>query len=378
MPQSFPEFELPPTACRAIQKRLLAWSLDAGRALLPWRGNRDPYQVLVSEMMLVQTTVKAVLEPYSRFLTRFPTLESLALATQEEVLKQWEGLGYYRRARQLHETAQRVVAEHGGELPSDPEALLALPGIGRYIAGAIASFAFDKPEPILEANTQRVLARLIGWPKEISLSESQRQLWSVASQLVPQKEPGAFNQALMDLGATVCTPSAPLCLLCPLRDHCRAHAEGRQDELPVKRAKGQVLRGTEECAVIVGTKGWLMVQRASERLWADFWEFPTRHVDGADPAGRSDTPAHADSLVKVVKKLVGVDVELDATDPAHAVNYSVTRYRMKLAAFSGRTVNGEFRPNSHVQAVRWVNSDESRTLTMSSPTRKLIAALRLS
>jgi A/G-specific adenine glycosylase len=199
----------------SVQERLLGWYGEAGREL-PWRASRDAYRILVSEMMLVQTTVAAVVPYFERFIARFPTAAALAEADESEVVKVWEGLGYYRRARQLHAAARTIVREHGGVMPGDPAAVRALPGVGRYIAGAILSFAMDRPEPIVEANSQRVLARLLALRDDIKVTSTKERLWQAAARLVPAKDAGAFNQAIMDLGALVCTPREPACLVFPV------------------------------------------------------------------------------------------------------------------------------------------------------------------
>src|SRR5262245_37457565 len=184
-------------------------------------------------MMLVQTTVTAVVPYFESFLRRFPDVRALSEAEETEVLKAWEGLGYYRRARQLQAAARMIVEKYGGEMPRDRDAIRGLPGVGRYISGAILSFAFDLPEPIVEANTQRVLVRLLAWPEELRAASTQATLWRAAERLVPSIGAGAFNQALMDLGALICTPRTPSCLICPLAASCEARARGLQDALPV-------------------------------------------------------------------------------------------------------------------------------------------------
>ena len=183
----------------AVQRGLVAWYGEARREL-PWRANRDPYRILVSELMLVQTTVAAVIPYFERFLRRFPDIQSLAEADEAQVLKAWEGLGYYRRARQLHAAARQVVQEYGGTIPDDPAAVRALPGVGRYIAGALLSMAFDRPEPIVEANSQRVLARLVAMRENLKAASARERIWQAAERLVPARGAGTFNQALMELG----------------------------------------------------------------------------------------------------------------------------------------------------------------------------------
>jgi A/G-specific adenine glycosylase len=222
----------PPDELRA---RLLTW-YDAHRRGLPWRAERgaraDPYRVWISEIMLQQTTVAAVVPYFERFLARFPTVGELADASEDEVLRQWEGLGYYSRARNIHKTAKLIVAERRGRFPDEVEQLIRLPGIGRYTAGAIASFAFDRPAPIVEANTLRLYCRLTGYAGDPRSAAGQRLLWEFAERVLPRRSPGRFNHALMELGATHCTPAEPDCPRCPVRSCCRAFAEGSQASIP--------------------------------------------------------------------------------------------------------------------------------------------------
>ena len=214
-------------------------------------------------------------------------MAALAAADEAEVVKAWEGLGYYRRARQLHAAAQTIVREHAGVIPDDPAAVRALPGVGRYIAGAILSFAFDRPEPILEANSQRVLARLLAVREDIKVASTRERLWQAAARLVPAENAGAFNQALMDLGALVCTPREPACLVCPLSRLCQARQLGLQDRLPATTPKPLPLAVTEAAVVLVRERRVLILERGPGGLWERFWEFPTVHLEGVNPAGRS-------------------------------------------------------------------------------------------
>ncbi len=322
-----------------VRSALVDW-YDRGHRPLPWRADRDPYRILVSEMMLVQTTVAAVVPYFERFLERFPTVRALAEADEGDVLKLWEGLGYYRRARQLHEAARVVVREHGGVVPDDPEAVRALPGVGRYIAGALLSFAFDRPAPIVEANTQRVLARLLAWPEDLKASATQARLWQAAERLVPASGAGRFNQAMMELGATVCTPRNPLCLVCPLAAECRARSKGLQDALPVKAARTAPLEVVESCALVVRDDRLLIVRRGNGRLWEGFWEFPTIHVSGADPAGRSF--GEGVDLSEGVRRLTGVRVGVGPV--VKTVRFGVTRHRVELSAHAARPLDGEPEP----------------------------------
>ncbi len=359
--------DLDPGWVGRVRRDLADW-YDRGHRDLPWRRDRDPYRILVSEMMLVQTTVAAVVPYFGRFLARFPTVEALAGADEADVLKAWEGLGYYRRARQLHAAAKAVVARHGGEFPDDLDAIRDLPGVGRYIAGAILSFAFDRPAPIVEANTQRVLARLLAWPDELSKSATQKRLWEAAERLVPAEGAGRFNQALMELGATVCTVRQPMCLICPVAAECRARAKGLQDELPVKAAKAPPLEVAEACALVVRDGRVLVVRRGAGRLWEGFWEFPTMHVSGADPAGRSFGGEEVD-LAESVRRLAGVRIR--AGEAVKLIRFGVTKHRVELTAHAAADLGGEPTPGPGLVEARWASPEELGELTLGSATRRL-------
>lgn len=256
-----------------VAQPLLRWYARARRDL-PWRGSRDPYRVWISEIMLQQTQVERVREYFSRFLDRFPDVRSLARSREAEVLRLWEGLGYYRRARQLHAAARAIVADHGGEFPRTVEALRRLPGIGRYTAGAIASIAFGVRAPIVEANSRRVLARLVGHAAPVGGPAGDRPLWEVAERLVPEREPGLFNQALMDLGAGVCTPARPLCPRCPLAGACVARRTSRVAEIPAPapRRAATIVR---ETAVVERRGDRVLVERRGPgEWWEGLWDFP--------------------------------------------------------------------------------------------------------
>lgn len=264
-----------------IAAALLAW-IDAGQLRdLPWRVEpRDPYAVWVSEIMLQQTQVATVIPYLKRWLARFPTVEALAAAEQADVLKAWEGLGYYSRARNLHKAAQQIVAQHGGRLPADRHALLALPGIGRYTAGAILSIAFGQRAAVLDGNVKRVLARVWDVEGEIGQSATETYLWHLAEDLVAAVEPqqaGPLNEALMDLGATVCLPQRPRCLLCPLYAPCLARQRGTQEERPVRSAR-KPLPHFDVTAAVLRRPGqpeqFLIAQRPPEGMLGGLWEFP--------------------------------------------------------------------------------------------------------
>ncbi|MCA9270640.1 MAG: A/G-specific adenine glycosylase, partial [Planctomycetales bacterium] len=241
----------------ALRKRLLAWYARNARDL-PWRGSDDPYAVWISEIMLQQTQVETVKAYFTRFLAELPDVHALAAAPEEQVLRLWEGLGYYRRARQLHRAAQEIVALHDGRFPRDAAALVKLSGVGRYTAGAIASIAFDAREPIVEANTVRLYSRLLAYRDDPLKATGQRLLWTFAGQLLPTSGVGRFNQALMELGSLVCTPKSPRCAECPARSLCPAYAQNLQAEIPQPKAKTKYEDSLEAAIMIRRGKKFLL------------------------------------------------------------------------------------------------------------------------
>src|SRR5688500_6922469 len=275
----------------SFRKRLVRW-YDSSRRDLPWRlatnsaaGERpDPYHVLVSEAMLQQTQVATVIPYFHRFLARFPTLDALAGADEQDVLRAWQGLGYYARARNLQGAARTVMSEHGGQLPREHDELLKLPGVGRYTAGAVASIAFERRAPIVDGNVARVLCRIDKIETDPRDRLTLEVLWTRAEQILPKKRVGDFNSALMELGATVCTPRSPQCLICPVRDHCEAFAAGLQDRIPAPRAAKPtpLLRRWTLC--IRRGDHWLIEQRPTNGRCAGMWQFVTV------PAGEGAAP----------------------------------------------------------------------------------------
>lgn len=267
---------------KRLRQSLLAWYRRARRDL-PWRRTHDPYRIWLSEMMLQQTRVETVIPYYQRFLAAFPTVTALAAADQHDVLKLWAGLGYYSRARNLHTAAQRVVRDFAGRFPRTANALQSLPGIGRYSAAAIASIAFDEPVAALDGNIKRVLARLREFEQPINATASQSELWRLADEFLDRGEPGDFNQALMELGATVCTPRNPACSTCPLRSGCRTCKAGRQAELPRKTAAATVPNVFAAALAIVHDGRVLLARRPQTGLLAGLWELPATEMQDRRP-----------------------------------------------------------------------------------------------
>jgi A/G-specific adenine glycosylase len=267
------------TLDREIKRALLSWYAATGdRAArdLPWRGTRDPYAIWVSETMLQQTRAATVVPYWKRFLEALPTVRSLAEAREDQVLALWSGLGYYRRARMLHSAAKDVVASYGGRLPQRTSALLALDGVGRYTAGAIASIAFNERAAAVDGNVARVLARFFAIEEDVTGADGSARVWAVAARLaaVDEGEPGDWTQALMDLGATVCLPQEPQCTLCPLRGRCTALARGAVRDLPRKKAKRAPTEVRSVAIVLASKAAILLALRQTGALFGGLWEVP--------------------------------------------------------------------------------------------------------
>src|SRR4051794_40052717 len=310
-------------ALTSLRRRLLAW-FDKHRRDLPWRQDRDPYRIWVSEVMLQQTTVAAVVPYFERFLAAFPTLADLAAADEQDVLRLWEGLGYYRRARHLHQAARRLVAEHGGELPDDPAVWRELPGVGRYILGAVLSQAFDRRLPIVEANSLRVLCRLFGYAGDPRSGEGRRWLWDTAAAILPARRAGDFNQALMELGALVCTPAAPRCGECPLAPGCIARRQGRQEEIPARAPRPATTFVRESALVVCRGQKVLLAQRpAGAGRWASLWEFPHGPL--------AEGEAHDAGARRLAGELAGLEVCLGPE--LTTIRHGITRFQITLVCF---------------------------------------------
>lgn len=319
-----------------LRNDLLRW-YDESKRDLPWRKNADPYRVWVSEIMLQQTTVAAVTPKYEAFLRRFPTLRALAAASEDAVLKQWAGLGYYSRARNLRRAAQSVVSDHGGEFPSSFDAVLNLPGIGRYTAGAILSIAFSKPFPLVDGNVIRVFSRLFGMKGRAKDPAFVKKMWPIAERMVPATRPGDWNQALMELGATVCTPESPSCGACPVAKHCVAFKKNLQDKLPLPEARREPVPVKWTCLWIEKDGKVLLWRRSEkERLLKNLWGLPEQgRVAAAVGKTRAKT---AHSITHHALSVELREAELASAPPAEAKwvprkeirNYLVSSLWLKL------------------------------------------------
>jgi A/G-specific adenine glycosylase len=272
---------LDPEILRRVRSQLVSWYAHAHRDL-PWRKSRDPYAVWISEIMLQQTRVETVVDYFNRWMTRFPTVNELASADINDVLVVWQGLGYYSRARNLHAAANEIVDRHGGVFPSDVGSIAALKGIGRYTTGAIASIAFGQEVPLVDGNVARVFSRLLEIDLDPKSTAAARRYWAIAELLVKGEKPGELNQALMELGATVCTPRQTRCGRCPVADDCRALAKGRVAELPPKAKKTAQREELRVAIVARDGAGRVWVARRAERgLLGGLWEFPMVPAEGA-------------------------------------------------------------------------------------------------
>ncbi|MCL2647020.1 MAG: A/G-specific adenine glycosylase [Phycisphaerales bacterium] len=368
---------------KSLERELLRWFWQARREM-PWRQTTDPYAIWLSEMMLQQTQIDTVRPYWSRFVSKYPDLSALSSANLQEVLALWAGLGYYRRARNLHAAAKLMIAEFGGKVPESVEELMRLPGVGRYTAGAVASIAFGKAVPVVDGNVMRVLARLTGNAADIAEPKNVQFFWELAERMhsnlaiskhkLPQQIPakagaiwvqrhlhGDLNEALMELGAMICTPSSPSCLLCPLRQSCCAFEQGRQNELPVKTKKGRtpVVRAL---AVVIrrfagGASEVLLMQRPEDGLWADMWEFPV--IEAPAGAQRLRAPG-LQSLGLRVSDEIGLRLKEFALcgQVRHQLTHRLFAYTVLCATVQGKSdvIRRPNCPGSHLpyRTIRWV------------------------
>ena len=346
-----------------LAPRLLTWYHQQGRTL-PWRGGTDPYAVWVSEIMLQQTRVETVIPYFEKWIRLFPSVSDLAKASEQDVLNAWEGLGYYSRARNLHKAARIVVENHNGELPRNLEELRKLPGIGRYTVGAIASIAFNMDEPTLDGNLRRVYARLFDVSEPADSPAGEKLLWGLAAEHLPNGQAGDYNQALMDLGATVCLPKNPRCLLCPLMEICKARANGTQEQRPVLKPKKETPHYVHAAGVAVRRIGnppyeeVLLAKRPSKGLLGGMWEFPNGRVDG-EPLDELESALETGYRLKVQKgEALGI------------VKHAYTHFRVTVHAFRCELVSI---PEN--ESLKWVELTELEEYPMGKVDRQIARIL---
>lgn len=356
-----------------LRRSLKSWYAKRARDL-PWRNIGKAYKVWISEIMLQQTTVATVVPYFERFIDRFPTIHNLAKAEQDEVLRHWEGLGYYSRARNIHKTAKLLVEQSDGVFPQTTNELTALPGIGRYTAGAIMSFAFDLQGAIVEANTLRLYSRLLCLEENPRATHGQKVLWAFAEHLVPRKNIGPFNQSLMDLGATVCTPNEPNCPECPLLPHCRAANDNRQHEIPLAAQKPEITPVIEVSVAVQHEDRFLLRRYPEGQRWAGLWDFirfplgdaeslvPTSGLTAAGSVPKRLISHIADS----VQETTGASIQLDRF--LKELRHSVTRYRISLLCFLASTQHAIPEADENLQ---WVPAKQLDDYPLSTTGRKL-------
>ncbi|HEY9897569.1 MAG TPA: A/G-specific adenine glycosylase [Pantanalinema sp.] len=361
---SFQPIPLSPGRASVLAADLLAW-FEANKRPMPWRETRDPYRIWVSEVMLQQTQVATVIPYYDRFMRRFPSVEALASAPIDDVLKHWEGLGYYSRARNLQKAAREIVAGHQGIFPEDYDAIRALPGIGDYTAGAVASIAFDLPRPAVDGNVFRVLSRLFLVEDDIARPQSRKRFEDLTARLIPTGGARWFNQALMELGATVCTPRQAACASCPLAALCGAKAAGRVEELPVKSKKAPPRPVTFAVGLIADPLGRLLIiRRPTKGLLGGLWEFPTFELLAeVEPAT---------GLALAWSERFGPG--LAAVTPLVTVSHQFTHLSAVYRAFTAHPAAGAVLPGE-TDDRRWVHPEGLEAFAFPQAQLKILAAL---
>ncbi|MBN1764270.1 MAG: A/G-specific adenine glycosylase [Sedimentisphaerales bacterium] len=347
-----------------IRRRLLTW-YGAHARDLPWRRTTDPYAIWVSEVMLQQTQVRTVIPYYERFMQRFPDIETLARARMGTVLKMWEGLGYYTRGRNLHTAARQVVKEFNGRLPDSARSLQELPGIGRYTANAIASIAFDEDVPVVDGNVMRVLCRVFRIKDNPTTSTGQKKLWDLALSLLPKGRAGTFNQALMELGACLCTVTQPHCPECPLRRVCLGRRHQEQELLPVKKPSRQIPIQALAVALIWKDSKLLITQRNQSALLHGLWEFPAYETKNGKSPQRQ--------LPQVILKDLGLEILPQRC--LFKVKHAYSHFRIEMSVYQCRYGGGSL-PDSSVKHAKWSTLKGLERYPLSRVNRKIIARLR--
>ena len=349
---------------RAFRNDLLDWYAGAKRAM-PWRETNDPYRIWISEVMLQQTRVDQAQPYYERFVAAFPTVEALAEAERDDVLRLWEGLGYYARARHLHRAAQHVVEEFGGQVPDTYDAIRTLPGVGPYTAAAVLSIAYGRPHAVLDGNVARVLARVFTVEDDIKKSRTRRRLQALADDLLAPQQPADFNQALMELGATVCTPTAPQCPDCPLQDVCEALEEGAPEAYPFSKKKPPVPHHDVVVGLVFDKTGRLLIQRRPEDgLLGGLWEFPGGKREDGEPL--------EETCRRELREELGIEVEAERL--FYRLDHAYSHFKITLHAFTCRLAEGT-PASKEGQPLRWAGVDELETYAFPRANRRLIEEL---
>ena len=348
---------------KILQKQLLKW-FEQEKREMPWRNDRNPYRILVSEFMLQQTQVKTVIPYFERWMKSFPTLEKLAQARESTVLKHWEGLGYYSRAHNLKKAAQIILKDYSGKVPDSMDEMLKLPGVGRYTAGAVLSIAFGQKVPVLDGNVKRVLARLFLLKENGGNRRSENILWEAMQSLLPSAGAGDFNQAFMELGATVCLPKSPLCLLCPLKQNCQAQKSGKQDLYPPGKQKTPATKIEVSAAVILRRNKIFIQKRKSGGLMGGLWEFPGGKFEPGESAEQC--------LHREIMEELGVTLHID--EKLMTVKHSYTRFRVTLYVFLCRIRSGRVLP-TQCEEWEWVKTEELDTYPFPAANVKIVKKL---
>jgi len=349
-------------------ERLLAWFEKAKRPL-PWRKTYNPYEVWLSEIMLQQTQMDRAVDYFNRFLARFPTIFALSRAAEDEVLRLWEGLGYYSRARNLLKAAKCVVTAHGGHIPADLAGLLALPGVGRYTAGAVLSIAYEQDVTAVDANVERVLARSFDIAESPRAPDGKKRFETLARELLPSGRARDFNQALMELGALVCTPRAPVCAACPLSENCLALRRGLVEQRPALPKREEPVHIGMGTAVIKHHGLFFVQKREPQGVWAGLWEFPGGQIEPGE------TPE--ETTVREVREETGFEVVLQGK--LAVIRHSYTKYRVTMHAFLAGFPEGTLPPKPALTAAtssRWLPFEALSELAFPTAMRKLIDAIR--
>ena len=344
--------------------QLMEWFQKHKRDL-PWRRlEENPYAVWISEIMLQQTQVATVIGYFNRWMARFPTVEALAAAPVEDVLKCWEGLGYYARARNIHRAAVLICEEFGGKLPHQKEALNSLPGIGPYTTGAILSLAFRQREAIVDTNVERVLTRRFGLDGDPKSPSVRRQIWKLAEDIIPEGGAREFNSALMELGALVCMPADPVCSICPFAASCSGYLSGNPQQWPQLVAGKRIVRVEQACVALREDDRWLFVRRPDNGLWGGLWEFPRREIQAGESQATCAERAALETL----------GVQALVTSGPFTVKHTVTHYAITLYGYTGKISPGGQNVIAELDH-KWVTPAEVLEMPLSSPQRKLAEKL---